>query len=147
MTTTSMLMCQTRSINDHDLQVLRDFALEAPWNWRVLFETLLEELEEARERENVEQEFDDLTDTVAEARLKLAGISAELAGIVPIAGDAEAAQMPWMTRVSTNGGPVKTLRERLTDLQETLDEVVEGLEPEAVNAVPAKPVSPTGGTP
>lgn len=41
--TTSVLMTHTRGyVSDNDLQVIRDFALEAPWEWRVALEGLVQ---------------------------------------------------------------------------------------------------------
>jgi hypothetical protein len=54
--TTSMLNTHVRdSLCEHDIQVLRDYALEAPWEWRVLFEELAD-IAEANDK--VEKERD-----------------------------------------------------------------------------------------
>lgn len=129
--TTSLLLCQTRYVNGYDLQVLRDYALEAPWNWRVLFETLLEEVEHARRQEDYEERTEELEALVNETRKKLDSISAELHALLP--NDVDGANTPWITKAVINGS-VKTLRERLTSLQEQLDSVVEDLD---LNAAPA----------
>lgn len=39
--TTSMLLNQVGELNDYDLQVLRDYAIEAPTPWRNVFERLI----------------------------------------------------------------------------------------------------------
>lgn len=44
MTTTIVSPC-SGNLNDHDLQALRDYALEAPWEWRKLFDAIVETVE------------------------------------------------------------------------------------------------------
>jgi hypothetical protein len=67
--TTSVLTTFTRDgLNDHDLQVIRDYALEAPWEWRMALEALVEDgeqyLDEVREHEKLVKEYDTLQDSV-----------------------------------------------------------------------------------
>ncbi len=61
--TTSILSHLSQNLSGHDLQVLSDFALEAPYEWRKLLQALLEdirgnttELEEALEKQTLAEE-------------------------------------------------------------------------------------------
>lgn len=47
---------------DHNLQALRDFALEAPFEWRKEFEELIELREDAVEVEEIEERLDAVMD-------------------------------------------------------------------------------------
>src|SRR6266571_5024209 len=70
--TTSILNTHTRGcLTDFDLQVLRDYALEAPWEWRMVLEQLIED---AKTAERVEES----EDTVIELRDALKDHSDEL---------------------------------------------------------------------
>lgn len=52
---------------DHNLQALRDFALEAPFEWRKEFEELIELREDAVEIEEVEERLDAVKDAARDA--------------------------------------------------------------------------------
>lgn len=67
--TTSILMTHTQSLNGFDLQVLRDYAVEAPWEWRIAFEQLLELATAGQEAESHLNDIDDLKDDANEARV------------------------------------------------------------------------------
>jgi esterase/lipase len=54
--TTSVLMSHTRGLTDFDLQVVRDYALEAPWAWRLALEELVECAEQSDKVEDEAQE-------------------------------------------------------------------------------------------
>ncbi len=44
--TTSFISQCAGDLRDNDLQALKDYALEAPWEWRKLFEALIEVVED-----------------------------------------------------------------------------------------------------
>lgn len=74
MTTSVLLTSTPHTLNDNDLQTLRDYALEAPWEWRMAFEQLLElaelgfEVEDhIAQIENYEEAFDDAKKTIEQA--------------------------------------------------------------------------------
>ncbi len=46
--TSSILVPHAGKRNGYDLQVLKDFALSAPWEWRKALEALIEEVEGSR---------------------------------------------------------------------------------------------------
>lgn len=81
--TTSILQTFTRDgIGDQDLYVIRDFALEAPWEWRLALEQLVEiafksdrletEIEKARtDAQEIRKEFDELQTAVKLATQKM----------------------------------------------------------------------------
>lgn len=60
MTTTTLLTHTLGPLNEHDFQALRDFALEAPWEWRTAFEQLLELAKHGQESEAIEETITDL---------------------------------------------------------------------------------------
>lgn len=53
--TTSVLVAQAGELLPYDIQVLKDYALDAPWEWRKAFEALIERAEEA---DTLEAEFE-----------------------------------------------------------------------------------------
>ena len=77
--TTSLLMTNTREpLCANDLQVIRDFALESPWNWRVALERLVEMAEDEAEREELELQVEgmklDCADLAKELEDKVQGL-------------------------------------------------------------------------
>lgn len=66
--TTSTLMTYGGEFNEYDLQVLRDFALEAPFEWRKAFERLIAAAEEEAREEELEAERDELKAKLKKAR-------------------------------------------------------------------------------
>ena len=48
--TTSVLSHCSGDLSGHDIQVLKDHAIEAPWEWRKALEALIEASQEADER-------------------------------------------------------------------------------------------------
>ncbi len=74
--TTSVLSYQYGELNDYDLQVLRDFALEAPWNWRQMFNALLHIVDQDKDYEAelaaLKGIRDDAVDAIADIKVGLA---------------------------------------------------------------------------
>lgn len=79
--TTSVLQTYTRDgIGDHDLQVIRDFALEAPYEWRLALEqlcelavqsdTLKKETDKARESDKITREVHEELQTAVKGATK-----------------------------------------------------------------------------
>jgi hypothetical protein len=70
--TTSVLTYQSGELNGFDAQVLRDFALEAPWNWKNALEQLVdvaEKVEDAVDRaEDAEYRAEDAEYNLADAK-------------------------------------------------------------------------------
>ncbi len=67
--TTAVLSHRCDNLSPFDLQVLKDFALEAPWEWRKAFEALIEIAEAANGRSP--EEIDKLAAAEDEATKKL----------------------------------------------------------------------------
>ena len=67
--TTSVLTTQRGYLTEYDLQVIRDFAIEAPWEWRMALEALVEDaaehLEELDEHEKLMKDHDALQDSIS----------------------------------------------------------------------------------
>jgi chromatin segregation and condensation protein Rec8/ScpA/Scc1 (kleisin family) len=123
MTTTSVLMTHGRYFNNHDLQVLRDYALEAPWEWRMLFEQLADAAEDAEDVEDAEElqaKVEAYEAQLKSAKERLDEIHAELDGLIPVDGDEEAKKTPWIVKTGTDNLDVRArllaLQERLSDL-------------------------------
>lgn len=58
--TSSTLLTHGKYLNDHDLQVLRDYALEAPFEWRMALEQLIEAAHRDRDVEKFEADNENL---------------------------------------------------------------------------------------
>jgi len=80
--TTSVLTYQSGELNGFDAQVLRDFALEAPWNWKNALEQLVdaaEKVEDAVDRaEDAEYNLADAKTTMKVAAGKIQNRIGEL---------------------------------------------------------------------
>ena len=77
--TTSLLMTNTREpLCANDLQVIRDFALESPWEWRVALESLVETAEREAGVEELELQVEgmklDCADLAKELEDKVQGL-------------------------------------------------------------------------
>jgi hypothetical protein len=77
--TTSVLMSHVGYLNDHDLQVLRDFALEAPDPWRNALNNLISAADELYREQELKEEVDELAGALLRARLDVLKCAAELA--------------------------------------------------------------------
>lgn len=62
MTTTSRLSTHAFELTANDLQVLKDYALEAPHEWRLLLERLIEVAEDEHDYDELDIELQDLRD-------------------------------------------------------------------------------------
>jgi hypothetical protein len=65
-------------LNDHDLQVLRDFALEAPDPWRNALNHLISAADELYREQELQEEVDELASALLSARLAVLKCAAEL---------------------------------------------------------------------
>lgn len=81
--TTSLLNTHGRYLNDHDLQVLRDYALEAPFVWRMALEQLIQYAEEGKEADKYEAERDEARAKVRETRKTLDALNGTLDQLIP----------------------------------------------------------------
>lgn len=81
--TTSILNTFTREFSEYDLQVLKDFALEAPYEWRLMFEQLIECANDSRSAQKVEDELNALKDSANKARTRLQVACEELDALIP----------------------------------------------------------------
>ncbi len=81
--TTSKLNTFTREFSDFDLQVLKDFALEAPYEWRLMFDQLIECADDSRKIDKVQEELDALKDSANKARMRLQTACEELDRLIP----------------------------------------------------------------
>lgn len=73
--TTSILSPLSNELRGIDLQTLRDFALEAPYEWRKAFESLIEAAENDRDVDEVKN---DLTDELVVLREACADAAKEI---------------------------------------------------------------------
>lgn len=81
--TTSLLHTHGRYLNDHDLQALRDYALEAPFAWRMALEQLIQYAEEGKEADKYEAERDEARARVRETRKTLDVLNGTLDQLIP----------------------------------------------------------------
>lgn len=89
--TTAVLMTATRSdLTRYDLDVIRDFAREAPWEWRIALEALVEIAEKYDDQRDYADELDDMTVMVTTGVEKLEG---HLIGLRELARKLPAAQL------------------------------------------------------
>jgi predicted component of type VI protein secretion system len=66
--TTSKLLSHVGGLNGHDLTVLRDFALEAPWEWRRALDELLDAKETVSEVDALKEELEAAKEELEELR-------------------------------------------------------------------------------
>lgn len=80
--TTSILMNQGGPLNDHDLQVLRDYAIEAPWEWRKVFERLIAAADEEAREQDLEAQLVDWKTRALKAKDRLNELLAKMPDVV-----------------------------------------------------------------
>jgi rRNA maturation endonuclease Nob1 len=70
--TTSVLMTHTRGyLSEADLQVVKDYAIEAPWEWRIALEKLVEIAEKSDKAETAANEATASAEITKQAHMEL----------------------------------------------------------------------------
>lgn len=109
--TTSLLMYQGGEFSDFDLQVLRDYALEAPWEWRKAFERLIAAANEEAREEVLEAALTDWKDRALKSREKIIALLEKMPDVVT---DKE--------RIEVETAVIERLEEVLAEIAEDLKE-------------------------
>jgi hypothetical protein len=105
-------MNQGGPLNDFDLQVLRDYALEAPWEWRVTLERLIEAADEEAREEELEAKLDDWKGRALKARERIIALLEKMPDVVT---DKE--------QITMDRTLIERLEEVLAEVAEDLTEV------------------------
>jgi hypothetical protein len=72
--TTSKLLSNTPEINEHDLQVVKDYALEAPWEWRMVLEAMVSIAEKHLYDDDLLGRIDELEAALRVAAMKIENV-------------------------------------------------------------------------
>jgi hypothetical protein len=105
-------MNQGGELNGYDLQVLRDYALEAPWEWRKTLERLIAAADEEAREEALEGQLVDWKTRALKAKEQITALLAKMPSVVT---DAK--------QLTVDTAAIEHIEEVLAEIVEDLTEV------------------------